>query len=122
MTNNQRLVPAIAGLLAWLLIPTSAQSVDQSVYYKLSTQFRGNGMKLDVFNGGQKNNLTRWSRSRTSRASSGDSWGTATVRFAYRRCSAAPTCAWTFSTGAQTTTSHISSIAPISRVNSGTSC
>jgi hypothetical protein len=59
MTNNLRLVPAIAGLLAWLLTPTSAQSVDQSFYYKLSTQFRGNGMKLDVFNGGPKNNLTR---------------------------------------------------------------
>ncbi len=59
MTNNLRLVPVIAGLLAWLSIPTSAQSVDQSVYYKLSTQFRGNGMKLDVFNGGPKNNLTR---------------------------------------------------------------
>jgi hypothetical protein len=35
MTNNLRLVPAIAGLLAWLLTPTSAQSVDQSFYYKL---------------------------------------------------------------------------------------
>jgi hypothetical protein len=59
MTNNVRLVSATAGLLAWLLTPTSAQSVDQSFYYKLSTQFRGNGMKLDVFNGGPKNNLTR---------------------------------------------------------------
>src|SRR5262245_18621840 len=59
MTNKLRLVPAIAGLVAWLLTPTSAQSVDQSFYYKLSTQFRGNGMKLDVFNGGPKNNLTR---------------------------------------------------------------
>ena len=59
MTNKLRLVPAITGLVAWLLTPTSAQSVDQSVYYKLSTQFRGNGMKLDVFNGGPKNNLTR---------------------------------------------------------------
>src|SRR5260370_27952375 len=58
MTNNVRLVSATAGLLAWLLTPTSAQSVDQSFYYKLSTQFRGNGMKLDVFNGGPKNNLT----------------------------------------------------------------
>jgi len=59
MTNNLRFVPVIAGMLAWLLTPTSAQSVDQSFYYKLSTQFRGNGMKLDVFNGGPKNNLTR---------------------------------------------------------------
>src|SRR5215468_4135580 len=59
MTNKLRLVPAIAGLVAWLLTPTSAQSVDQSFYYKLSTEFRGDGMKLDVFNGGPKNNLTR---------------------------------------------------------------
>jgi len=57
MTKNLRFVPVIAGMLAWLLTPTSAQSVDQSFYYKLSTQFRGNGMKLDVFNGGPKNNL-----------------------------------------------------------------
>jgi hypothetical protein len=59
MTNNWRLLPAVAGLLAWLLTTASAQSVDPSFYYKLSTQFRGNGMKLDVFNGGPKNNLTR---------------------------------------------------------------
>jgi hypothetical protein len=37
----------------------SAQSIDPSFYYRLSTQFRGDGMKLDVFNGGPKNNLTR---------------------------------------------------------------
>src|SRR5262249_9689729 len=36
-----------------------AQSIDQNVYYKLSTQFRGSEMKLDVFNGGPKNNMTR---------------------------------------------------------------
>ena len=59
MTNRLRLLPAAAGLLASLAGPASAQSVDPSVYYKLSTQFRGNGMKLDVFNGGPKNNLTR---------------------------------------------------------------
>ena len=62
MTKNLRFVPVIAGMLAWLLTPTSAQSVDQSFYYKLSTQFRGNGMKLDVFNGGPKNNLEPGSR------------------------------------------------------------
>jgi hypothetical protein len=49
----------VALLLASLLTPASAQSVDPSFYYKLSTQFRGDGMKLDVFNGGPKNNLTR---------------------------------------------------------------
>ena len=56
MTNSLRLLPAVAGLLAWLSTPASAQSVDPSFYYKLSTQFRGNGMKLDVFNGGANNN------------------------------------------------------------------
>ena len=55
MTNSLRLIPAIAVLLAWVPAP----AFDQGLYYKLSTQFRGNGMKLDVFNGGPKNNLTR---------------------------------------------------------------
>jgi hypothetical protein len=59
MLNSRRLFPAVVVLLAWLPAPTLAQSIDQSFYYKLSTQFRGNGMKLDVFNGGPKNNLTR---------------------------------------------------------------
>src|SRR6516164_6999821 len=59
MTNNLCLVSAIALWLAWLLTTISAQTIDQSFYYKLSTQFRGNGMKLDVFNGGPKDNLTR---------------------------------------------------------------
>jgi hypothetical protein len=59
VTNSLWLLPAVAGLVAWLSIPASAQSVDPSFYYKPSTQFRGNGMKLDVFNGGPKNNLTR---------------------------------------------------------------
>src|SRR5215471_13507994 len=59
MTQCPRLLLAVTVLLASLLTPASAQSVDPSFYYKLSTQFRGNGMKLDVFNGGPKNNLTR---------------------------------------------------------------
>ena len=59
MTNNPSLIPGIVVLLAWLVTPASAQSIDPSFYYKLSTQFRGQGMKLDVFNGGPKNNLTR---------------------------------------------------------------
>jgi len=59
MPSSRPFIIALAVLVAWL--PSSAldQSVDQSFYYKLSTQFRGNGMKLDVFNGGPKNNLTR---------------------------------------------------------------
>jgi hypothetical protein len=82
VTNTLRLAAAVAVWLAWLPAPTSAQalaewdfikitpdktaltldrllSIDQSFYYKLSTQLRGNGMKLDVVNGGPKNNLTR---------------------------------------------------------------
>jgi hypothetical protein len=55
MMNNLRLYAATALILIWLPTATSAQSIDQSVYYKLSTQFRGSGMKLDVFN----DNLTR---------------------------------------------------------------
>jgi hypothetical protein len=59
MTNSPPLIPCIVVLLALLVPPASAQSIDPSFYYKLSTQFRGLGMKLDVFNGGPKNNLTR---------------------------------------------------------------
>src|SRR5258708_38160715 len=59
MLNRLRLMPGIAVLLALVPGPSFAQSIDQSFYYKLSTQFRGNGMKLDVFNGGPKNNLKR---------------------------------------------------------------
>ena len=40
-------------------VPAYAQSIDQGFYYKLSTQFRGSGMKLDIINGGPKNNLTQ---------------------------------------------------------------
>jgi hypothetical protein len=51
---------AVAVAVACLVsAPAFAQSVDQSFHYKLSTQFRGSGMKLDVFNGGPKNNMTR---------------------------------------------------------------
>lgn len=54
-----RLISPIVFMLISLTGAASAQSIDQSFYYKLSTQFRGDGMKLDVFNGGPKNNLTR---------------------------------------------------------------
>jgi hypothetical protein len=39
--------------------PVSTPYIDQNFYYKLSTQFRGIEWKLDVFNGGPKNNMTR---------------------------------------------------------------
>jgi hypothetical protein len=51
---------ALASALIALDIPqAAAQTIDQNFYYKLSTQFRGSEWKLDVFNGGPKNNLTR---------------------------------------------------------------
>jgi acyl-CoA thioesterase-1 len=49
----------IAGFIAWVPSPALAQSIDQSFYYKLSTEFRGTQVNLDVFNGRSKNNLTR---------------------------------------------------------------
>ena len=54
-----RLALVMVVFLAWASAPSLAQSIHQGLYYKLSTQFRGNEMKLDVFNGGPKNNLTR---------------------------------------------------------------
>src|SRR5262249_9477138 len=61
---QRRIVVMIKRLLmsvSLALVPgiSFAQSIDQNVYYKLSTQFRGSEMKLDVFNGGPKNNMTR---------------------------------------------------------------
>jgi hypothetical protein len=59
MLNRLNLMAGIAALLALVPGPSLAQSIDEGFYYKLSTQFRGDGMKLDVFNGGPKNNRTR---------------------------------------------------------------
>ena len=57
---HQRSAAAIAVLAACLVsAPASSQIIDQNYYYKLSTEFRGSEMKLDVFNGGPKNNMTR---------------------------------------------------------------
>ena len=36
----------------------SAQQFDPNVYHRMTTQFRGGGMCLDVFNGGARNNHT----------------------------------------------------------------
>jgi hypothetical protein len=57
--NSLRYGLVIAASIAWIPASASAQSIDQSFYYKLSTEFRGASMNLDVFNGGPKNNLTR---------------------------------------------------------------
>jgi Ricin-type beta-trefoil lectin domain len=51
--------PVIGIFLACAPATSFAQSIDQTFYYKLSTEFGGIEMKLDVFNGGPKNNLTR---------------------------------------------------------------
>jgi len=45
-----------SGLAA--LSPASAQSLDPNFFHRMSTQFRGTDMSLDVFNGGPKNNMT----------------------------------------------------------------
>ncbi len=36
----------------------AAQALDTENYYRLSTEFRGTAMNLDIFNGGPKNNMT----------------------------------------------------------------
>ena len=58
-TGKSRLISIIVGLLATVPSMAAAQSVPDGFYYKLNTEFRGSGMKLDVINGGPKNNLTR---------------------------------------------------------------
>jgi Ricin-type beta-trefoil lectin domain len=59
MTNRLRFISIIAALLTWVPAIAAAQSIQQGFYYKLGTQFRGEGMKLAVFNGGPRDNLTR---------------------------------------------------------------
>lgn len=48
----------LASIVALVASAITAQAFDTGVYYRLSTQFRGPGMSLDVFNGGAKNNMT----------------------------------------------------------------
>jgi hypothetical protein len=52
-------ISMIIALLASVPGTAMAQSIPDGFYYKLSTEVRGAGMKLDVFNGGPKNNMTR---------------------------------------------------------------
>jgi Ricin-type beta-trefoil lectin domain len=59
MTNRLRLIPIVLAMLAFVPVSATAQSIPDGQYYKLSTEFRGLTMKLDVFNGGPKNNMTR---------------------------------------------------------------
>ena len=50
------LVALALSLIALDVPQAAAQAIDQNFYYKLSTQFRGPGMCLDIFNGGPNNN------------------------------------------------------------------
>jgi hypothetical protein len=43
--------------------PPAAQTLNPNFYYRLSTEFRGADMSLDVFNGGPKNNMTHLEKS-----------------------------------------------------------
>jgi hypothetical protein len=59
--NARRVLALVAVAFAPValdILQSAAQTIDQDFYYKLSTQFRGIEKKLDVFNGGPKNNLT----------------------------------------------------------------
>src|SRR5258707_1144879 len=49
---------ALAATLAAMCFGASAEMPNPDVYYRLSTSFRGTDQALDVFNGGDKNNLT----------------------------------------------------------------
>jgi len=50
---------AIACIALVLPTPLLAQAPDTNFYYKLSTEFRGTGMPMDVFNGGPQDNQVR---------------------------------------------------------------
>ena len=52
-------VVAACGALLALPVSSFAQSPSANSYYKLSTQFRGTGMPMDVFNGGAYDNQAR---------------------------------------------------------------
>ena len=54
-----------------LTTPAMSQSPDPNFYYKLSTQFRGPDMPMDVFNGGPKNHQARLDRDQDV---SGQNW------------------------------------------------
>lgn len=51
-----------SSLIVWFPISAWAQAPDERVYYRLSTQFLGTDMMLDVINGGPENNMTRLER------------------------------------------------------------
>ncbi len=55
---------ALIAAAALVLVSSGAiaQTPDPGFFYKLSTQFRGSGMPMDVFNGGARNNQARLDR------------------------------------------------------------
>ena len=52
----------LAALAVGMAGPAIAATFKPNVYYRLTTQFRGPGMCLDVYNEGEKNNLTHLSQ------------------------------------------------------------
>lgn len=56
LTNSFAIAVAV---FATPINPASAQAFDSGAYYRLTTQFRGPSMCLDVFNGGPKNDMTQ---------------------------------------------------------------
>ncbi|MBV9046347.1 MAG: RICIN domain-containing protein [Alphaproteobacteria bacterium] len=53
-----RSVLVIVAAVALSAVAAEAQEFDSNAYYRLTTQFRGPDMALDVYNGGAKNNMT----------------------------------------------------------------
>jgi Ricin-type beta-trefoil lectin domain len=54
MISRQQRFLFLAALL-WSASPAMAEDIDGKIYYRLSTQFRGTDLPLDVFNGGPRN-------------------------------------------------------------------
>ena len=101
------MVVTVGVLVTWFVAPASAQSIDQNFYYKMSTQFRGNGLKLDVFNGGARNNMTCLEQVQDVSGQFGGSGRVLTAPFVCQHFSEAPACVWTFLMVVQITTNHI---------------
>lgn len=57
-----KLAGLAAAVVAVFACAGSALAVDTGVYYRLSTEFRGPAMNLDVYNGGPKNDMTHLAR------------------------------------------------------------
>lgn len=80
--NTMRFVMKLAAFAALASTPALAQHFDDGVYYRLTTQFRGPNMALDVYNGGDKDNMTHLTRSRDL---SGQYWALSPVSHGFYR-------------------------------------